>query len=137
MTARDLFGMESDPVEPGARGQRVNPQLAQRPASSVSRVSYLIKMSYRDDAPTLASVLVVTVDLETGDRIWTVCELGTRCGPKDDRVLADRIVDGEDLRATGHDDRKPAELLTAQVLPTLFCAEREHPRRGKTGTSST
>jgi hypothetical protein len=135
--ARDLFGMKSDPVEPGTRGQWVNPQLAQRQASSVSCVSDLVKMSYRDDAPTLASVLVVTVYLETGDRIWTVSELGAKCGPKDDRILADRIVDGEDLRATGHHDRQPAELLTAQVLPTLFFAEREHRGRGRTGTGST
>ena len=129
LTARDLFRMESDPSEPGAWREWVDPELAQGQASSVSCFGDLLKMSDRDDAPTFSSVVVVCIDLKAANRTWTVCELGAGCSPKDDRLLTDRIVDGKDLRATGDNDRQSAEQLSAQVLPTLFFAEREHRRR--------
>src|ERR1700693_202642 len=107
-----MFGMESNPVGPGAWREHVDREQAQLKASSVSCVSDVLKIADRNDAPAFASVQVVAVDLEARNRTWTLCELGADCRPEDDRPLTDRIVDREDLRTTGNDNRQPAELLT-------------------------
>jgi len=137
MTACHFFGMESNPMELRAWREWIDWELPEYLAGSVFSLCDFLKISDHDNAPALASVFVVTVDLEAGHRTRAMRELGAWSGAKDYRLLTDRIVDRKDLRTPAHHDRQPPQPLGSQILPALFLSEWEHCRRGRPGSGST
>ena len=71
---------------------------------------------------------------------WAECEPGGMAvdvAAESFVLLTDRVVDGKDLRAAAHHDRRPPEPLGSQILPALFLGGREQRRRGRPGSGST